>query len=99
MALASDFNPGTCPMGNIPLVMNLASIMMGLSPEQSIACATINGAHALRRAHEVGSLEPGKLADCLLCACEDYRHLTYRFGVNLIDTVIKRGKIIFQRKP
>ena len=59
-----------------------------------ITAATINAAHAIRRADVIGSLEPGKQADLLILNVADYRHLGYRFATNLVQTVIKRGRLI-----
>ncbi len=94
VALATDFNPGTSPTVSMPMILSLACTQMRMSPAEAIAAATINGAHALRRADRLGSLEVGKQAD--LCAFElsDYREIPYYFGVNLCRLTIKRGQVI-----
>jgi imidazolonepropionase len=66
---------------------------LSLTPAQAIAAATINAAHAIRRADRIGSLEPGKQADLLILSVPDYRQVGYRFGVNLVQQVVKRGRI------
>ena len=98
VALATDFNPGTSPSLSMPMMLSLACTQMRMSPAEAIAAATINGAHALRRADRIGSLEPGKQAD--LCAFEvsDYREIPYYFGVNLCRLTVKRGEIIHDRR-
>ena len=94
VALATDFNPGTSPTVSMPMILSLACTQMRMSPAEAIAAATINGAHALRRADRLGSLEAGKQAD--LCAFElsDYREIPYYFGVNFCRLTIKRGQVI-----
>ncbi|MCH7766073.1 MAG: imidazolonepropionase [Acidobacteria bacterium] len=94
VALATDFNPGTSPTVSMPMILSLACTQMRMTPAEAIAAATINGAHALRRADLLGSLEAGKQAD--LCAFElsDYREIPYYFGVNLCRLTIKRGQVI-----
>ena len=94
VALATDFNPGTSPTVSMPMILSLACTQMRMTPAEAIAAATINGAHALRRADRLGSLEAGKQAD--LCAFElsDYREIPYYFGVNLCRLTIKRGQVI-----
>lgn len=94
LALASDLNPGTAWGGNMQLSLALACRYMHLTPAQAVAAATINAAAAIQRADTIGSLEPGKQADLLVLNVSDYRHLGYRFGTNLVQTVIKRGRII-----
>jgi imidazolonepropionase len=79
-------------------VISLACRTMGLSPAQAIAAATINAAAAIGRDERVGSLEPGKEADLLLLSVSDYRQLGYRFGTNLVSTVIKKGRIVVAEK-
>jgi imidazolonepropionase len=74
-------------------VIALACRALGLTVAQAVAAATINAAAALGVHQHLGSLEPGKQADLLVLAAADYRHLGYRFGGNLVRTVIKRGKI------
>ncbi len=93
LALATDCNPGTAWNESMQFAIALACRYMGLTPAQSIAAATINAAHAIRRADRIGSLEPGKQADLLILSVPDYRHLGYRFGTNLVRQVIKRGGV------
>ncbi len=73
--------------------MALACRYLRLTPAQAIAAATINAAAAIGRADRIGSLEPGKQADLLVLSVPDYRHLGYRFGTNLVQTVIKKGRV------
>jgi imidazolonepropionase len=93
IAIASDINPGTAWCGNMQFTIALACRYMRLTPAQAIAAATINAAHAIRRANQVGSIEVGKQADLLVLSVPDYRQLGYRFGTNLVKTVIKSGVI------
>ncbi len=95
LALATDLNPGTAWCGNMQFVLALACRYLRLTPAQAIAAATLNAAAAISRADRVGSIEPGKQADLLILKVNDYRHLGYRFGVNLVQTVIKRGRLIY----
>jgi imidazolonepropionase len=91
LALATDLNPGTAWGGNMQFAIALACRYMRLTPAQAIVAATLNAAAAIQRADRIGSLEPGKQADLLILNVADYRHLGYRFGTNLVRTVIKRG--------
>jgi imidazolonepropionase len=94
LALATDLNPGTAWGGNMQFAIALACRYMRLTPAQAIVAATLNAATAINRADKIGSLEPGKQADLLILNVADYRHLGYRFGTNLVKTVIKRGLAI-----
>ena len=93
LALATDCNPGTAWNESMQFVIALACRAMKLTPAQAIAAATINAAHAIRRADVIGSIEVGKQADLLALSVPDYRHLGYRFGTNLVRQVVKRGKV------
>ena len=93
LALATDCNPGTAWNESMQFTIALACRYMKLTPAQAIAAATINSAHAIRRADRIGSLEEGKQADLLVLSVPDYRHLGYRFGTNLVKQVIKRGRV------
>jgi len=93
LAIATDLNPGTAWCENMQFALALACRYMRLTPAQAIAAATINSAAAIDHADRLGSLEPGKQADLLILSVPDYRHLGYRFGVNLVQTVIKKGRI------
>jgi imidazolonepropionase len=94
LALATDCNPGTTWCESMQMIIALACRYMGLTQAQALAAATLNSAHAIGRGHEVGSLEPGKQADLLILDVADYRQLGYRYGVNLVKTVIKNGKVV-----
>ncbi|MGH2536432.1 MAG: amidohydrolase family protein, partial [Candidatus Promineifilaceae bacterium] len=92
LALATDLNPGTCWCESMQLIIALACRTMGLTQAQALAAATLNAAFAIGRGDEVGSLEAGKAADFLILDAADYRALGYRFGANLVRTVVKRGR-------
>jgi imidazolonepropionase len=94
LALATDCNPGTCWCESMQMVIALACRYLGLTQAQSLAAATINAAYAIGRGDDVGSLEAGKQADILILDAADYRQLGYRFGTNLVQTVIKRGRVV-----
>jgi imidazolonepropionase len=93
LAIASDLNPGTAWGGNMQFTIALACRYMRLAPAEAIAAATINAAAAIGKAGRLGSLEPGKQADLIILEVPDYRHLGYRFGSNLVRTVIKKGRL------
>jgi imidazolonepropionase len=93
LAIASDLNPGTAWCESMQFVIALSCRYLRLTPAQAIAAATINAAAAIQCAERIGSIEPGKQADLLILSVDDYRHLGYRFGTNLVNTVIKRGRI------
>jgi len=93
LAIATDLNPGTAWCESMQFAIALACRYLRLTPAQAIAAATINAAAAIAKADRIGSLEAGKQADLLILNVPDYRHLGYRFGTNLMQTVIKKGKV------
>ena len=97
-ALATDLNPGTAWCESPQFVIALATRYMSLSPAQAIAACTINAAAAIGRQDVIGSLEPGKQADLLILEVDSYRHLGYRFGTNLVQRVVKKGKVAVDRR-
>lgn len=92
VALASDFNPGSCPSLNLQFVMNLGCLRYKMTPEEVLTGVTLNAAAAIDRAEHVGSVEQGKLADLVLWDAPDLDFLGYRMGSNLARLVIKKGK-------
>ena len=92
VAMATDFNPGSCPCLNMQLVMNLGCLRYRLTPEEVLTAVTLNGAAAIGRAEAVGSLEPGKRGDLLIWEARDLNYVCYRMGSNLVHTVVKGGK-------
>lgn len=94
VALASDYNPGTSPSGNMPFVIALACIMMKMTPEEAINAATINGACAMLVDKEMGSIAKGKKANVFITKkMPSVAYLPYSFGSNLVETVIINGKV------
>ena len=91
VALATDFNPGSCPCLNMQLVMSLGCLKYRLTPEEVLSAVTLNAAAAIKRAESVGSLEPGKLGDLVIWDGPDLNYICYRLGSNLAHTVIKKG--------
>jgi imidazolonepropionase len=94
VALATDFNPGSSPTTSLPFIMNLACLKMGMSPAEAIVACTINAAHALNRASEIGSLEKGKKADAVILDVPNYIMLQYHYGMNHTHSVIKEGRMV-----
>ena len=91
LAIASNFNPGSCISHSIPMMMTIACTQMSLTPEEAITAATLNGAAALDLFEQIGSIELGKQADIVLYQVPSYRYIVYQFGTNLVWEIIKRG--------
>jgi len=96
VALATDFNPGTCPCLDMRMIVSLACTQMKLSPAEALVSATINGAHAAGLGATHGSLEPGKIADIACFDVEDHRELAYWFGAAKTRWVMKRGELAWK---
>jgi imidazolonepropionase len=94
LAIATDFNPGSCMTENIQLIMSLAAQKMELKPEEIINAVTINAAASLCISDRAGSIETGKQGDLTIFDVPDYNHIFYHFGVNCVDKIIKDGKVI-----
>jgi imidazolonepropionase len=95
VALATDFNPGSCFSESIPLVAALACLHVGLTPAETVTALTINGAAALGRADRVGSIDPGKQGDLVILDAPSYLFIPYRLGINLVGTVVKAGRVVY----
>ena len=94
VALATDCNPGSSMTESMPMVMQLATLQMKMTVEESLTAATLNGAASLRMAADIGSIEVGKRADIVLLDAPNYLHLIYHFGVNLVRTVFRDGRLV-----
>ena len=98
VALATDFNPGSCFSESIPLVIALAALYMQMTPAEIVTALTINAAAAVGRADRIGSLEAGKQGDFVLLDHPSHLYLPYHAGVNCVATVVKRGEIVYERQ-
>ncbi len=94
VALASDFNPGSCPSLNLQFVINLGCLKYRMTPEEVLTAVTINPACACGRGDLVGTAEPGKQADLIIWDAPDFEMVCYRFGSNLAKHVIKKGELV-----
>ena len=97
VALATDFNPGSSTTLNLQQVMSIAVTQMGISPAEALTAVTINAACAVGMEDVVGSIKRGKSADMAILGVEDFREVSYVFGLNHCETVIKRGKVVVER--
>jgi imidazolonepropionase len=97
VALATDFNPGSCFTFSIPLIAALAALHMALTPEEVISALTINGAAAVGRADKLGSLDVGKAGDAVILAFPSYLYIPYHLGINIVEKVIKGGRVVVER--
>jgi len=98
VALATDYNPGTCPTESLQTVMAFACFGMKFTPKEIITAMTINAACAINRENEIGSIEVGKKADIVIFDSHSLNYLIYHFGINHVDTVIKDGKVVVKDK-
>jgi len=94
VAIASDFNPGSCPTHSIPLLIALSALQMRMTIEEIINGLTINAAAAIDRADRIGSIEVGKKADILILTQPSINYLPYHLGMNLVERVIKNGRFV-----
>ena len=95
LALASDFNPGSSPSGNMNFVISTACTQMKMTPEEAINAATLNGAYAMGISETHGSTSIGKIANLIITKpISSYYQLPYSFGSNLIDMVIIEGEVL-----
>jgi len=97
IALATDFNPGSCPTQSLPLMMTLACIKMKLTPAEALWAATMGGAYALGANDRIGTLKPGYQADICLWVADDADFIPYSFGNASPEAVFKRGKLVYRR--
>ena len=95
--LATDFNPGSSPTPSMTMVMSLAVTHMKMTPAEAVTAATINAAYSLNRGNELGSLEEGKIADVVIFDCDDYRELSYFFGIEHAWQVYSGGTQVLMR--
>lgn len=96
VALSTDANPGSSPTLSLQFIMNLGCLKMGMTPEEVLVATTINAAHAIGKAEQIGSLEVGKQADVAIFGVSNYLKLSYNYGMNHIDQVIKKGKVVVE---
>lgn len=94
IAIATDHNPGTCPLVGMPAAIALAVNLCGLTPHQAIVAATINAAHALRRGDRTGALVKGRRADIVVLRTDDERELAYALGAPLVGRVFAAGRAL-----
>jgi imidazolonepropionase len=99
VAVGTDFNPGSSPVASLPLVLSLAVLKLGLSPEEALAAATLNAAAAIGLADAVGSLEPGKQGDLVVWDARSYEEIPYWIGQNLAEVVVQRGRVVWKSSP
>ena len=97
VALATDFNPGSCFSESIPLIIALAVLYMDIGIEEAIKALTINGAAALDRAASIGSIDPGKQGDVVILEFPSYKFIPYHIGVSCVEKVIKKGTLVFDQ--
>lgn len=97
VALATDFNPGSCPCWDMRMVMSIACTQMRMTPEEALVAATVNGAWAMGLGRTHGCLEPGRRADLVCYEAEDYRELPYYFGAADVAWTMKRGVLVHAR--
>ena len=97
IAVATDFNPGSCMTQNLPLAAQIACMQAGLLPHEAVAGITVNAAQSLRIADRLGTLEQGREADLVGLAIPSWQTFLYHFGVNHTELVFKHGALVYER--
>jgi len=95
VAIATDYNPGSCNCDSLPFTMSLACLMMGLSPAEALCASTVNAAYALDLGAEVGSLEVGKRADFVFWDIPSINFIPYHLGSSHATRVYSGGELVF----
>ncbi|MHB8398498.1 MAG: imidazolonepropionase [Candidatus Limnocylindrales bacterium] len=98
VALGTDFNPGTSPTASLPLVMTVACLALRLTPAEALVAVTVNAAHAIGLGDEIGSIEPGRQADLVVWGVPSIDQIPYWPGADLVRVVVKRGRIVHDRR-
>jgi len=98
VALATDFNPGSCFTESIPLIFALATLYMDINTEEAVTALTINAAAAIDRADTIGSLDVGKYGDLAVLEYPSYKFIPYHIGISTVDKVVKKGNLVFDRE-
>jgi imidazolonepropionase len=98
VALATDFNPGSCFTESIPLVFALATLYMDITTEEAVSALTINSAAALDRADIIGSIDVAKQGDLVVLDSPSYKFIPYHVGVNTVEKVVKKGNLVFDKE-
>lgn len=94
VALATDCNPGSSMTESMQIILALASMALRMTPEEALVAATVNAACAIRADGVLGSLTPGRQCDLVVWEVDDYRAIPYHYGVNLVESVVKRGEVV-----
>jgi imidazolonepropionase len=94
VALSTDCNPGSSYTESLSIIISLAAVEMKLIAAEAISAVTVNAAYAIDRAGKIGQLQVGLPADLVIWDMSDYRELPYHYGVNLVKTVVKKGKVV-----
>jgi len=98
VALATDFNPGSCFTESIPLIFALATLYMDITTEEAVTALTINAAAAIDRADAIGSIDVGKQGDLAVLEYPSYKFIPYHIGISTVDKVVKKGNLVFDRE-
>jgi imidazolonepropionase len=98
VSLATDLNPGSSMTESLPLMMTMGCTMFQMTPKEVIQATTIHAAKSMSREKEIGTLEIGKQADLVVLDIPNYRYLPYHFGVDHVELVVKKGRVVYQRQ-
>ncbi len=98
VALATDFNPGSCFTESIPLIFALATLYMDITTEEAVTALTINAAAAIDRAKTIGSLDVGKYGDLVVLEYPSYKFIPYHIGISTVGKVVKKGNLVFDKE-
>jgi imidazolonepropionase len=98
VALATDFNPGSCMTESMPMMMTLGCIYLKMLPEEVWLATTLHSAAAVSKSESIGTMQPGAQADFVIWDIPNYKYLPYHFGVNLVEQVFKNGQPVWMKK-
>ncbi|WP_217586348.1 imidazolonepropionase [Lentibacillus saliphilus] len=98
IALSTDFNPGSCVTENLQLIMSIAALKLKLSPAEIWHAVTVNAAHAIDRGEQAGAIAVGRPADIVIWDAPNHMYIPYHYGVNHAHTVIKNGRVLYERQ-